>query len=350
MNFYNLYILIFLIIFLQSCGSSSENDSDLFAVTISNSQKSYKNADILQVSLNNKKNKTLDSVAYFLGSKRISSNTEAAKTNVPLASSKLGKRKVIAKVYSGSDIFIVSSEINVLASQKPKLYSYEILETYPHDINAYTQGLEFDNDTLYESTGLYGKSTLRKTNVTTGEVYKKVELADRYFGEGLSILNGKIFQLTWKEKTGLIYNVGTLKESGQFTYNVSKEGWGLCNDGKKIYKSDGTEKIWTLNPNTLKEESYIEIYTHSSKIDNVNELEWVDGKIYANIYEKGSVAIVNPDTGAVEGIINLKGLKDEVTQHPDLNVLNGIAYKGEKNILYITGKNWDKLFKIAVVE
>ena len=131
-------------------------------------------------------------------------------------------------------------------------------------------------------------------------------------------------------------------------YGKSKEGWGLCNNGEKIFKSDGSQKIWQLNSNTLAEEEYIEIYTNTSKIDSVNELEWVEGKIYANIYQKDAIAIVNPNTGAVEGVINLKGLKDKVTQHKSLDVLNGIAYKGEKNILYITGKNWDKLFKIEI--
>ena len=133
-------------------------------------------------------------------------------------------------------------------------------------------------------------------------------------------------------------------------YGASKEGWGLCNNGTAIYKSDGTEKIWTLNSNTLAEESYIELYTNTSKIPKVNELEWVDGKIYANIWQKDAIAIVNPINGAVEGVIDMKGLQAQVTQHETLDVLNGIAYKGEPNILYVTGKNWDKLFKIEVVE
>ena len=139
-----------------------------------------------------------------------------------------------------------------------------------------------------------------------------------------------------------------MKKTGTFVYGKSKEGWGLCNDGSKIYKSDGTQKIWTLDPNTLAEIDYIELYTDTSKIPKVNELEWVNGKIYANIYERDAIAIVDPTNGAVEGVIDLSDLKSKVTQHKDLNVLNGIAYKGEENILYITGKNWDALFKIEI--
>ena len=176
------------------------------------------------------------------------------------------------------------------------------------------------------------------------------ELGDQFFGEGLTVLKDKIYQLTWQKKTGFIYDLATMEQTGTFVYGSSAQGWGLCNDGEILYKSDGTEKIWTLNPSTLAEQDYIEIYTHQSKIKNVNELEWVDGKIYANIYQKDAIAIVDPASGAVEGVINLKGLQDQVTQHQELDVLNGIAYKGEPGILYVTGKNWDKLFKIRIVE
>ena len=141
-----------------------------------------------------------------------------------------------------------------------------------------------------------------------------------------------------------------MEKTGSFIYGKSKEGWGLCNDGKTIYKSDGTQKIWSLNPNTLGELDYIEIFTNTSKIKSVNELEWVEGKIYANIYQKDAIAIVDPASGAVEGVIDLTDLKDYVTQHEALDVLNGIAYNGEENILYITGKNWDKLFKVEIIE
>ncbi|MGB0789436.1 MAG: glutaminyl-peptide cyclotransferase, partial [Marinirhabdus sp.] len=236
----------------------------------------------------------------------------------------------------------------LLAATTPTLYTYTILETYPHDIKAYTQGLEFNNDTLYESTGQYKSSSLRKTDYKTGKILKKVNLKDKYFGEGLTILNNNIYQLTWKENIGLIYNLNTLQETGTFVYGESKQGWGLCNNGEKIFKSDGTERIWALNAATLAEEGFIQLYTNKSKIPKVNELEWVEGKIYANIYQQASIAIVNPNTGAVEGVINLTDLKDNVTQHDKLDVLNGIAYKGEPNILYVTGKNWDKTFKIKI--
>lgn len=342
--------LITLVFLLQSCGNNPNANKNPFTIKITNAQKKYETKDQLQLSIGNKKQVVIDSISYYVDANRISSEKTGANATIPLHDQKLGQRTVTAKIYSGGTAYNTTTDFVIVSSVSPKLYSYKILETYPHDINAYTQGLEFRNDTLYESTGQYGKSSLRKTNFKTGEVYEQIDLDKKYFGEGLTIHNNKIYQLTWREGIGYIYDLATFKQTGTFVYGSSNEGWGLCNDGNKIFKSDGTEKIWTLNSNTLTEESYVEIYTNKSKINSVNELEWVDGKIFANIYEKGSIAIINPTDGAVEGVINLTSLKDKVTQHENLNVMNGIAYNGEENILYVTGKNWDKLFKIEVIE
>jgi glutamine cyclotransferase len=335
----------FLVIFITACDDSTENVKDLFSIEIKDSKTTYTQKDALSLSISNKKGKTIEKVAYA-----IDNGEKYSDSNVSLANAKMGNRNVKAYITADGKNYEVNKAIKVVASATPKLYTYKIIESYHHDIKAYTQGLEFENDTLYESTGQRGKSSLRKTDYKTGEVLQKVDLENQYFGEGITILNNKIYQLSWQENTGFIYNLNNLEQTGTFVYDRSKEGWGLCNNGTTIFKSDGTEKIWTLNSNTLAEEDFIEIYTNKSVIDNVNELEWVEGKIYANVYQKDAIAIVNPKSGAVEGVINLKGLQDEVTQHTTLDVLNGIAYKGEPNILYVTGKNWDKLFKIEIIE
>lgn len=332
------------------CGNNANSDKSLFGIQINDAKKTYTPKQSFSASVTNKKNKEIDSIVYFLNSERKNSSIENISTSISLSEEKLGQRSLIAKIYVEGETFEAQKKVVIVSSTVPKLYNYKILETYPHDINAYTQGLEFAGDTLYESTGQYKESTLRKTNYKTGSVIQKSDLGSQYFGEGLTILRDKIYQLTWREKVGFIYNLNSLEKTGTFVYGQSKEGWGLCNNGEVIFKSDGSQKIWILDPNTLAEEDFIEIYTNKSKIDAVNELEWVDGKIYANIYQKDAIAIVNPANGAVEGVINMKGLKDKVKQHDELDVLNGIAYKGEKNILYITGKNWDKLFKIEVLE
>ncbi len=337
--------IITLLLFIVACGDKIDDKSNLFSIEIENSKKNYTPEDLLSAHINNEKDIAIDSIAYFLNGKR----AELVNNKISLKNEKLGEKELTATIYSGKKTYETGLSILILSNVRPVLYTYEILETYPHDITAYTQGLEFHGDTLYESTGQYGMSSLRKTDYKTGKVLKKVNLADNFFGEGLTIMNNKIYQLTWQSKAGFIYNLETMEQTGTFLYNESKEGWGLCNDRKNIYKSDGTEKIWTLNPNTLAEKEYIEIYTNTSKIRSVNELEWVEGKIYANIYQQSSVAIINPKNGAVEGVIDFTTLKDHVAQHPQLDVLNGIAYKGEKDILYITGKNWDKLFKVRIL-
>lgn len=350
MTLYKILAFTLLFFFLSNCGKTSGTDTDLFSLEIKNPKKNYIPADELSFSVNNKKGADIDSIVYFLNEKRLAVSKNNTETKQELRDQKLGNQILTAKIYSDGDVFEASQNILILSGIKPTLYTYKILETYPHDIHAYTQGLEFKNDTLYESTGTYGESTLRKTDYKTGQVLKNIPLSKEYFAEGLTIVNEKIYQLTWRENIGFIYNLHTLEQTGTFVYGKSKEGWGLCNNGETIFKSDGTEKIWSLNPNNLAETGHIEIYTNTSKINSVNELEWVDGKIYANIFTQGSIAIINPANGAVEGVIDMTDLKDKVAQHPKLDVLNGIAYKGEPGILYITGKNWDKLFKVEIVE
>lgn len=349
MQNYKLLVLTLLVTFFISCGNDSDNPNDFFSVSIKDGKKSHKTSDELQVSIQNKKNKTIESVNYTLDGQSTVTSEGNSEKNIQLSGQKMGKRNLTAEIKADGSNYTISKEIIITATETPKLYGYKILESYPHDIDAFTQGLEFEKDTLYESTGQRKKSTLRKTNYATGAVLKNHKLEDQYFAEGITILNDKIYQLTWQRNTGFIYDLNSFAKTGSFAYGVSKEGWGLCNDGTNIYKSDGTEKIWTLNPNTLAEEGHIEIYTNKRKIPKVNELEWVDGKIYANIWQKDAIAIVNPTNGAVEGVIDMKGLQAQVTQHETLDVLNGIAYNGEPNILYVTGKNWDKLFKIEVV-
>ena len=351
MRLFTLVLSILLFFLTMSCNSKKATGSELFDITIKNIQKTYTPADNFKVSVVNKKSTTIDSLEYFFDSRKITSLNTNSDLTIDLKNEKLGNRSLEIKIYSGTTVYEISKKITVLSSITPKLYTYRILEEYPHDTNAYTQGLEFKNDTLYESTGQYKNSSLRKTNYKTGEIYTKISLDDAYFGEGLTILNEKIYQLTWREKTGFIYDLNTLRKTGSFVYGRSIEGWGLCQDGKSIYKSDGTQRIWRLNANTLNEEGFIEIYTNSSRIKSVNELEWVNGKIYANIYLKDAIAIVDPKNGAVEGVIDLTSLKNKVSvSNPKDEVLNGIAYNGEENTLYVTGKNWNKLFKIKIFE
>jgi glutaminyl-peptide cyclotransferase len=345
-NLLYLFILCFLLI---SCGSNSDKKNSDFSLSLSNSKAEYQLGETIEVVVNNLKNREIDSTRFFFQNE-IQENKFANKLELSLKDKKLGNHQIQAMIFSEGETDTVHIMVKILNNTAPTLYTYNIINTYPHDKEAYTQGLEFFKDTLYESTGQYGSSSLRKTNFETGEVLAKVDLANKYFGEGLSILNNKIFQLSWNEGEGIIYDLKDLKRTGTFAYNQSKEGWGLTNDGNQFYKSDGTEKIWILNGSTLAEESYIQPTTNKTISTQLNELEWVEGKIYANTYQYDSVAIIDPKTGAIEGVVNFKGLRDKVTQHDKLDVLNGIAYNPKTKKLYVTGKNWDKLFEVEIIK
>jgi glutamine cyclotransferase len=225
-----------------------------------------------------------------------------------------------------------------------------VINEYPHDATAFTQGLEIHNEFFYESTGNYGKSSLRKVKMQTGEILQRVNLDKKYFAEGITILNNKIYQLTWKEEIGFVYDLETMKVIDTFRYGQSREGWGLSHNDKFLIKSDGTESIWFLDTGNLKEVTKIEAYTDKRKAEKLNELEFIKGKIYANIWQQNAILIIDPVTGAIEGIANLKGLQDKVGQQGDDNVLNGIAYDQEADRLFVTGKNWKKVYEIKLTE
>ena len=343
MNTFKYLRIIFLGGLLVSCGSNSGQKKSDFSIKTNTVKGNISNSETLKLTIDNKKKHVIDSIAYTLDGRKIQENTA-------LINFKLGKQTIEATVYFENEQEKVSSLVTILNNELPKVYTYKIINEYPHDITSYTQGLEFFNDTLYESTGQLKESKLRKVDYKTGAIIKNIDLADEYFGEGLTILNNKVYQLTWQKGTGFVYDVNTFDKLSSFKYGNSKEGWGLCNHDNTIYKSDGTEKIWLLNANTLVEEEYIQVYTNKGKIVGINEMEWIDGKIYANRYQKNGVAIINPKNGAVEGVIDFTPLKAKTTQHKGLDVLNGIAYNPITKTIFVTGKRWDKLFEVEIIE
>jgi len=343
MNIYKHLTIIFLSTLIIACGSNNGKKNNDFILKTNSKNNTFSINDVLTLSIENPKSHTIDSITYSLEGKKI-------QNSIPLASFKLGKQTIEANVFYNNEHQTVSQNIIILNSKIPKIYTYKIINEYHHDITSYTQGLEFFNDTLYESTGQYKESKLRKVNYKTGEVYKNINLANEYFGEGLTILNNKIYQLTWRKGIGFVYDVKTFEKLNSFKYGNSKEGWGLCNDKHVIYKSDGTENIWTLNPETLVEQDHIQVYTNKGKITDINEMEWIDDEIYANRYQKDGVAIINPKNGAVIAVIDFSPLKKLVTQHAGLDVLNGIAYNPKTKTIFVTGKRWDKLFEVEIIE
>ena len=332
---HSIVFLVLLLVF--NCNSDKSGG---FKFQINSSSSSIYIGDDISLNITSSNNKVIDSINYFLNNNKISNQ-------IRLNNNKAGENFAKADIYSNGKKISLNKKFDIYSNIKPELMTYDIVNEFSHDQNAYTQGLEIYENFLFESTGLNGKSSLRKINLSTGEIINMINLEYEYFGEGLTVLNDKIYQLTWKNKIGFIYDL-ELNNIGTFNYVNSKEGWGLCNDGNYIYKSDGTSKIWRLDPNTLEEIDFIDVMTDKSRIKNINELEYIDGKIYANTYQQNRdvVIVINPSNGVVENVIDFSGLRDKVLQTPDLDVMNGIAYN--KGKLFVTGKNWDKVFEVKV--
>lgn len=230
---------------------------------------------------------------------------------------------------------------------KAMVSDVEIVKEYPHDVEAYCQGLIFDNGELLETTGLNGQSTVRRVELATGKVLKKVDLDKRLFGEGATLLDGKLFQVTWKTGEGFVYNAETFEVEKTFHYKG--EGWGLTNDGKQLIMSDGSSILRFIDPKTLKIVKRLEVRQQNRPVDKLNELEFVDGEIYANIWYDDEIVRISPTTGKVLGRIDLSGLVAASGRADRDCVLNGIAWDAKDRRLFVTGKLWPKLYEIKVV-
>jgi glutamine cyclotransferase len=235
---------------------------------------------------------------------------------------------------------------DAVASRSAPIYTFEVVNTYPHDAYAFTQGLVIQDGMLVESTGLNGRSSLRHVDLASGNVLKKVDVSEQYFAEGLTIFKGRIFQLTWKAGKGFIYDSATFERSGEFSY--SGEGWGLTHDDRSLILSDGTNEIRFINPENFSVERTIKVTAGGKKIDELNELEYVKGEIFANIWQDDRIVRIDPSSGAVLGWIDLTGLLSATDRTPQTNVLNGIAYDAAADRLFVTGKLWPKLFEIKL--
>lgn len=228
---------------------------------------------------------------------------------------------------------------------EPVQYTYDVVNVYPHDQSAFTQGLVFEEDMLYEGTGLYGHSTLRRADLETGIVTQIHDLPEQFFGEGITVFSDKIIQLTWKSGIGFVYDINSFELLQEFEYPT--EGWGITHDGNMLIMSDGTATLFFLDPETFQTINKIDVHD-KEPVTLLNELEYINGSIYANIWKQDKIAIINPQTGQVTGWIDLTGIQNLLDQEK-IDVLNGIAYDQEGNRLFITGKWWSKIFEIETI-
>ena len=344
------FLTLFIIsVFLFSCGNKKENK----AVSNSsfNSPESgqlVKSGALVNIDLAYSDG-LIDSIQYFVDAKKINTKADTSIYQLKTTDLPLGSRLITAKIFRKGVLEEVSANIVLASSKVPKRYGYKIINTYNHSINSYTEGLEFHDGFFYEGTGTEGKSKLMKVSLD-GKILKEISLDGQYFGEGITVIGNKIIQLTYTEKVGFEYDKVTFKLLKTFPYNHAAEGWGLTFDGETVYNTDGSNRIFLLDKNTYQPKSFIEVYDNVGPVNSLNELEWIDGKIYANIYQSELVAIINPKTGEVEAYINFIGLPKGLVADEGNDVLNGIAYDKKGKRLFVTGKNWDKLFHIELVK
>lgn len=251
----------------------------------------------------------------------------------------------IVALFVGPLIFAIVS-VAMSGDAPLPIQTVRVVATFPHDANAFTQGLVVEGDVLYEGTGHYGQSTLRRVELSTGTVSKSMSLAGNFFGEGITILGEQIFQLTWREGVCFLYDKQTLKPTGTLRYN--EEGWGLTNDGQHLYLSDGSSTIRVLDPKTFKQVRRIRVKQGRRLVDKLNELEYVNGEIWANVWYSDQIARIDPQSGEMLGWIDCSGVYP-ANRRPDReHVLNGIAFDASTGKIYITGKNWPQLYQIEV--
>jgi glutamine cyclotransferase len=242
---------------------------------------------------------------------------------------------------------IIGQSPHEAGSRRPREYTFKVVNVFPHDTAAFTQGLVYRDGFLYEGTGLNGRSQLRKVRIETGEVVQHADLGREFFGEGIAIAGNKIFQLTWQSHVGFVYNLADFKLLRQFSYRG--EGWGLTSHGNEIFMSDGSAEIRVLNAATLKEKRRFTVRDGATPIDQLNELEFVEGEIFANVWQTDRIARISPVSGKVVGWIDLTGLLSPVFRRREDAVLNGIAYDTAHKRLFVTGKLWPSIFEIQLV-
>ena len=242
---------------------------------------------------------------------------------------------------------ILSSAVCTSCQARIRQYRVKVVNEYPHDSSAYTQGLFFYGGDLYETTGQYGESTFRKVNLTTGESIKSLNFNKKYFAEGSTQMDGKVYVLTWESKVAFVYDAATMTYEKAYSY--PREGWGITNDGEHLITTDGSSRIYFLDKDFKLQRSVV-VRLNGRPVKFLNELEYIDGKIWANMYLSDLIFIIDPETGNIEGAIDCDGLLSDDLRTDTTDVLNGIAYNPETKKIYLTGKNWPRLFEVKLVQ
>ena len=288
-----------------------------------------------------------DSVVLYLNHKRV--GIIANDTILRLSEeSRMGQMPFYFEAYCNGIGQKRIGSIMIMPKEAPEKFTIKIIKSFPHDENSYTQGLIFKDGKLFESTGLNGESRLLLTDIKSGRILKTQPLSYDFFGEGIALLNNRIYMLTWENNQGFVFDSESFNQVDKFSYDG--EGWGLTTDGEKLYQSDGSNRIIVRSPEGFKRESVIHVYDNNGPVIYLNELEWIENEIWANIYMSNNIVRINPKTGKVNGIIDLDILTSKIKITEDTDVMNGIAYDSINKRIFVTGKKWNKLFQIEVVK
>jgi len=346
--------LMFALLILMNCAqSNSHSRRPVSSIRCEPKQRNYKMGEVVQVNFTTRlKDGLLDKIEISVDGKLLQTSKNLTNT-ISYKTSDFGVGKHIVKISAIKSDGVSGEnyeEIFVTSDVKPIKYTYQIVAVYPHNIAHWTQGLEFRDNILFEGTGQEGSSSIYQLDLKTGKAQKEYKLENQYFGEGITILNNKIFELTYKNDIGFIYDLNTFKILNTWKYK-SKEGWGLTNDGNSLIMSDGTENIYFIHPETFKEIRKIQVCNEKNVVKNLNELEYIKGEIWANIWTTDNLVIIDPKTGKVTGEVNLSGLNGSILQNKNdqIDVLNGIAWNPVSDKIYVTGKLWPKLFEIKLI-
>jgi glutamine cyclotransferase len=351
-----------LLAIVYGCNSCKTKSSGSINIT-PEAGTSLKAGDALPIKVSFSADFKPDSVVYLLDSARFATRKDSSVVNLKTDTMGLGIRTISARVFQGGKLIQeVSTNVVLLAAKAPEEYTFKIEKVFPHDTSAFTEGLVYQDGFLYESSGGYinpppgqanggeGQSNLRKVDLNTGKVIKKVMNEKSVFAEGISIVGNKLIQLTWHEKVGYVYDRDSFKLLSTFTNNTGIEGWGMTFDGNKLYMDDSSNRIWFLNKDNYHAAGYINVCDDKQQINEINELEFIDGKIYANVWEKDFILAIDPKTGVVLQRIDMSALYPKDKRNSKADVLNGIAYDKSTGRIFVTGKKWDKLFQVKFVK
>jgi glutamine cyclotransferase len=336
---------------LSCSNKSSKSRKPVSSIVVQPNKSNYVFGEKVSVNVKTKiKDGEIKSIKLYFNNQLLKESTELDFTVANIELNKLGTGSFVVEAVKTDDLKNSRSlVISTFSDLIPEKLTYQVINNFPHSKKNYTQGLEFYNDVLYEGTGEYGTSGLFKTKLENGNVLQSVMLDKKYFGEGITILNNKIYQLTYKTQKGFVYQLSDFELIDTFQFQ-SAEGWGLTNDGTNLIMSDGTHLLTWLNPNDFSVVKTVQVANNKGVVNNLNELEYINGTIYANIYTTDVIVQIDPETGKVISEINLAGIINMYKNQSDpIDYLNGIAYLEKSKRLFITGKYWPKIFEIKLI-